>query len=329
MSSSNVASKIVLLLLSWPLLLLDVCFGLVVALFQWLTGSKTSSSRSSNSSSVAVGKATATHGAPRRSPKSPDKLLESKETLYDMIQSAVKAYGPSTALVCRKFVELKKLKPTDRFPTKIYDDSSLDKMTYSELGENVACFGAGLRTLGMEPIPQFEPGKSIEHADKSSKFVMVIFEDTSNAWTIAFHGAISQSMVVSTCYATLGVSAVIAAVNETGASCLLLSWKRVDEFAALADQMPSLQTIIASNYELPANKTNMSLPSKNTNSKIQIVTFDDLLQLGKSNLTKYPPVPPKSHDVAVIMYTSGSTGNPKGTSIVLLQRNIQIKSSSY
>jgi long-chain acyl-CoA synthetase len=257
--------------------------------------------------SVAVGEATETHGAPRRSPKSPDKLLESQETLYEMIQTAIDKYGNKTALVSRKFVQLKKIKETDRFPTKIYDDPNLDIVTYKELGENIQCFGAGLRALGMEPIPQIKKGQTFD--DLEGRSVMVIFEDTSNEWTISFHGAVSQSITVATCYATLGEEAVISAVNETGATTLLLNWKKAQEFAELGDRMPTLKYIIASTYEMPEGTPT---PLAKRGSKIKVASFNEVVELGRKELDKYPPVPPKLHDVAVIMYTSGSTGKPKG-----------------
>ena len=283
-----------------PLLLLDVI--LYILSFQWI-----SKLLRPKTFSVAVGEETATHGCPRRSTKSPNELIASNRTLYDMIQNAAKQYGKNTALVSRKFLELKKLKPADRFPTKIYDDNDIEEISYEELGEQIQVFGAGLRALGMEPIPQLKEGETFDNA--KGPFVMVIFEDTCKQWTIGMHGALSQSMTVATCYATLGEDAVVSAVNETRATTLLLNWKRAEKFASLSDTMPTLKTIIASTYEMPEG-TPTPLPPKR-NSKVTIISTDELLNLGERELEKYPPVPPKLHDVAVIMYTSGSTGKAR------------------
>jgi len=202
-------------------------------------------------------------------------------------------------------LELKKVKESDKFPSKHFDDSALEEVTYSEFGECIQNFGAGLRSLGMEPIPQLKEGESFDEA--TGPFVMVIFEDTCKQWSTALHGAMSQSITIATCYATLGEDAVIAAVNETQASALLLNWKKAERFSELAKQMPSLKTIIASTNEMPAG-TATPLPKRG--SGIKIVSSDEVMEIGAEH--PCDAVPPKPHDVAVIMYTSGSTGKPKG-----------------
>jgi long-chain acyl-CoA synthetase len=204
--------------------------------------------------------------------------------------------------VSRTFVQEKKLKSTDKFPTKLYKDDELDELTYKDFGEQVAAFGAGLRALGMEPIPSSYDSFD----DAKGPFVMVIFEDTCKQWTIALHGAMSQSMTVATCYATLGEDAVISAVNETQATTLLLNWKKAAHFASLAHAMPTLKTIIASTYEMPEGTPTPLPPTRK--SSIQIISTEEVLDLGEREEHRHPPVPPKLTDVAVIMYTSGSTG---------------------
>ena len=302
--------SLLLWLCAIPVFVLDVV--LYLCSFTWLHNAINNRPRHATSmQSVEHGEATETHGAPRSSDKKTDEFITggNVKTIYEMIQKSIQKYGPTTAMVSRKFVELKKLHDSDQFPTKIFDDSSFDEITYDQLNENLHYFGAGLRKLGMEPIPS-SSDKSFE--ELQGPFIMVIFEDTCQQWTTAMQGAFSQSITVATCYATLGEDAVVSSVAETNATVLFLNWKNAEHFAKLAhNKMPMLKTIIASTHEMPKNT---SIPKSVEGSKVEIVSSDEVIALGKQY--HQDPVPPKPTDVAVIMYTSGSTGKPKG---VLMQ----------
>lgn len=260
------------------------------------------------------GEATATHGEPRSA--ATGELVaeyEGCKTVYEMVQNAVHKYSDNIAMQSRKFVGMKKLKETDRFPTKIFDDEAgLNQITYKEFGENIANFGAGLRELGMIPIPEH----NAQNFDTvTGDFKLVIFESTCSQWSTALHGAFTQSMTVATCYATLGTDAVILAVQETEASTLVVNWKSVETFAKRAKEMPTLKYIIASTNEMPAD-AKIYTPAEG--ETVQVYSFEEVMELGKKN--SYEPKPPKPSDVAIIMYTSGSTGKPKG--VVMRHENL-------
>jgi long-chain acyl-CoA synthetase len=283
-------------ILALPVFLLDI----VLYLISFVVGAATKKESKKTKDglySVTRGNATETHGAPRSS--SNGALLVTYmgcETVYEMIQASVQKYGANrVAMQNRKFVDLKKLKESDRFPSKVFDDKAgFETITYEELGEKLKNFGAGLRGLGMTPIPQHDPN---DFENVKGDFNMVIFEDTCAEWTIALHGALSQSMTVATCYATLGHDAVVLAVQETDAAALFVNWSNVESFAKRASEMPSLKAIIASTNEMPQG-TSIYRPPKG--SKLKVATFDEVVDSGKEN--SYDVTPPK---------VRGSSFNPR------------------
>ena len=287
MPTLDTTSKL-LLPLFLPIFVLDFVLGLLSKIFFSSTSASPATKSDSGLQSVAHGDGTDTHGPPRRSPKTPSdglvSIYKGCTTVYEMVTRATEKFGDRVAMQHFEFLGMKKLKESDRFPTKQFGDSMI-QVTYSELREKIRVFGEGLRQMGMEPQPA-----STDFDKSKGKFCLVIFEDTCKEWTTALQGAMSQSMVVATCYATLGADAVVSAVNETQATALMVNWKQVEEFVKRAEDMPSLTTLIASTHEMTKDDKVWSPPA-GKKCKVQVVSYDEVMEMGKEN--KYDVTPPK------------------------------------
>lgn len=283
MASMIVLFPLKVLLIAIDLLITFVTFGWVKALKRALTPA------SLRSIEVSGPHHRIGNGVKARLPKG-------SKTLYSYATESIEKFGDKNLLGTRRFLGM--------HSPKVKHFGDVTWTTYTEAGVIAHKFGAALRGAGLVAAP------STTTLEKTTTpCSLAVFENTCEEWLLATIGAFSQSMVITTIYATLGMDAVVLAVNDGMIPAVLCNQANVEALASRVADMPTLKTIVYTKYEV-APGTQFDPPSV---PGVTVISFNDFVAGGDT--AKYPPTPPTEDTTAVVMYTSGSTGKPKGVVI--------------
>ncbi|PNW73635.1 hypothetical protein CHLRE_13g566650v5 [Chlamydomonas reinhardtii] len=160
--------------------------------------------------------------------------------------------------------------------------------SYKEIHTEVANVASALRALGVNPAQR-----------------VGVFGANCPEWMVAMQACNRMAMHCVPLYDSLGENAIEYIVNHSEAVAAFVSSEKLP---ALAKALPKTKATLKVVVYWGAGNEAAAKAAKDLGYVVH--SFDELLALGAAKPAE--PVPPKPDDLCTIMYTSGTTGDPKG-----------------
>ncbi|XVF36902.1 hypothetical protein REPUB_Repub19eG0098900 [Reevesia pubescens] len=208
---------------------------------------------------------------------------EGTSTLAELFEQACKQHHNKRLLGTRKLISREVEVTKDGRSFEKLHLGEYEWLTYGKAFEAVCNFASGLVQLGHKKEER-----------------VAIFADTREEWFIALQACFRRNVTVVTIYASLGEEALCHSLNETEVTTVICGDKELKKLINISGQLDTVKRVICMDDEIPTSPI----------GRWTITSFADVEKIGRENAVDAEL--PLSADVAVIMYTSGSTGLPKG-----------------
>ena len=264
----------------------------------------------------------------RRCTLSKDKLVtqpfEGIDTVADIISYSARTHGNRNAMGWRdiiKIVEEEKevtkvidgKQVTEKKLWKYFELSDYKYIDYIELKEAISQISRGLIELGITKDDVFNVYAQTRYVNPASCAVTCNDSNfcVSLNWQLMALSCACISTTIATAYDTLGEEGLTHSLNEPNSVGIFTNAELLPTLLKVLPQTPTVKYVVYDGEPKQA-----ILDSIRSLRDIQVFSISELRELGKTkSIDVLESRLPKKEDMALIMYTSGSTGAPKGVCI--------------
>ncbi|KAF5403668.1 hypothetical protein PHET_02213 [Paragonimus heterotremus] len=188
--------------------------------------------------------------------------------------------------------------------TRNSTDRPYSWLTYTEVNDKLQAFGSGLyKLVGWKP---------------DCDNIIASYGRNSTAWLIAQHACAAYSYVFLPLYEALDMGTLNLILKQTQPQVILCYSAKEAESVVRFQSLNTCLIIVRESEDADRLRGEYA-------DRVKMFYFEEFLRQGTSNLQ--PKNPPNPDDLAMVCYTSGNTGIPKGVKVTHQQMIDSVKAA--